>query len=236
VNKKQKRMPAREKTAVRRKLKLDPQNFASRIENMILTGAFKPRERLVEAALSEMFGVSRYLVRDTFKILETKGLVSVTPFKGVVVSELTQQEVEEIFVIRAALEQVGMRLAMESATPEDLVILKKKVEEIEAAYRADDFVAMVSADTGFHDYIFQVPRNIILHRMIVDLRNRCQIIRYSAWSSPEILRQIMEEHRRIVEALEARDIAELNELAERHIRHAKQSYLLRLKTETALLS
>ena len=233
--KKMKRMPAKEKTTVRRKLKLDPQNFASRIENMILTGAFKPRERLIEAALSGMFGVSRYLVRDTFKILETKGLVSITPFKGVVVCELTRQEVEEIFVIRAALEQVGTRLAMENATPEDLNILRKKVGEIEDAYREDDFVAMVSADTRFHDYIFQMPRNKTLHRMINDLRNRCQIIRYSAWSSPDILRQIMEEHRRIVDAMEARDVVQLNELAERHISHAKQSYLLRLKTETALL-
>jgi DNA-binding GntR family transcriptional regulator len=228
-------MPGKEKPTVRKKLKMDPQNFASRIENMILTGAFKPRERLIESALSDMFEVSRYLVRDTFKILETKGLVSVTPFKGVVVSELSQQEVEEIFVIRAALEQVGTRLAMGNATPENLDILRRKVGEIEDAYREDDFVAMVFADTGFHDYIFLMSGNKTLHRMINDLRNRCQIIRYSAWSSPDILRQIMEEHRRIVDAMEARDIAQLSELAEKHISHAKQAYLLRLRTETALL-
>lgn len=228
-------MPAKEKTTIRRKVRMDPQNFASRIENMILTGAFKPRERLIEAALSEMFGVSRYLVRDTFKILETKGLVSVTPFKGVVVGELSKQEVEEIFVIRAALEQVGTRLAMESATPEHIEVLREKVEGIEKAYLEDDLVAMVSADTAFHDYVFQMSENKTLHRMINDLRNRCQIIRYSAWSSPDILRQIMEEHRLIVDAIETRDVARLNELSEKHISHAKQSYLLRLKTETALL-
>ncbi len=228
-------MVAKEKKTTPQKSKMDFQSFVSRIENMILTGKFKPRERLIEAALSEMFGVSRYTVRDAFKVLETKGLVSVTPFRGVVVSELGQQEVEEIFVIRAALEQVALRLSTQNTTTADIKVLRKMVKKIEDAHHGDDFVAMVAADTNFHDYVFQMSRNKTLHRMINDLRNRCHIIRYSAWSSPTILQQVMEEHRLIVDAIEARDVAALNELSERHIRHGKEAYLLRLKAENALL-
>ena len=95
--------------------KMDFQNIVSRIENMILTGAFKPRERLIEATLATMFGVSRYSVRDAYKVLETKGLVRVNPFRGVIVSELSKQEVEEIFVIRTALEQLALELSMNNA-------------------------------------------------------------------------------------------------------------------------
>ncbi len=178
---------------------------------MILTGYFKPRERLVEANLSEMFGVSRYTVRDAFKILETKGMVIVTPFKGVIVSELSQQEVEEIFVIRAGLEQVALRLSTQNTTTVDIKVLRKMVKKIEDAHHDDDFVAMVAADANFHDYVFQMSRNKTLRRMINDLRNRCHIIRYSAWSSPTILKQVMEEHRLIVDAIEARDVAALKE-------------------------
>jgi DNA-binding GntR family transcriptional regulator len=231
-----KRMAAERKKTTPKNNKLDFQNFVSRIENMILTGAFKPRERLIEAALSKMFGVSRYSVRDAFKILETKGLVKVTPFKGVVVSELSKQEVEEIFVIRAALEQLATCLSTEHATAKDIKVLRRMVKKIEAAYREDDFVAMVSADTNFHDTIFQMSQNQSLRRMINDLRNRCHIIRYSAWSSPNILQQVMGEHRLIVEAIEARDVTKLNKLLEKHLSHAKQSYLLRLKAENALLT
>jgi DNA-binding GntR family transcriptional regulator len=214
---------------------MDFQSFVSRIENMILTGTFKPRERLIEAALSEMLGVSRYAVRDAFKVLETKGLVTVTPFRGVVVSELGRQEVEELFVIRAALEQVALRLSTQNTTIVDIKVLRKMVKKMEDAHHDDDFVAMVSADTNFHDYVFQMSRNNTLRRMINDLRNRCHIIRYSAWSSPTILQQVMEEHRLIVDAIEARDVAALNELSERHISHGKEVYLLRLKAENALL-
>lgn len=224
----------REKTTPKKR-KMDFQSFVSRVENMILTGTFKPRERLIEAALSEMFGVSRYLVRDAFKVLETKGLVTVTPFRGVVVSELGQQEVEEIFVIRAALEQAALHLSSQNATTVDIKVLRKMVKKFEDAHRDDDFVAMVAADTNFHDYVFQMSRNKTLRRMINDLRNRCHIIRYSAWSSPNILQEVIEEHRLIVDAIEARDAAALNNLPERHIRHAKEAYLLRLKAENALL-
>ncbi len=228
-------MAAKEKKTTPQKNKMDFQPFVSRIENMILTGTFKPRERLTEAALSEMFGVSRYMVRDAFKVLETKGLVTGTPFRGVVVSELGRQEVEELFVIRAALEQVALRLSTQNTTTVDIKVLRKMVKKIEDAHHDDDFVAMVAADTNFHDYVFQMSRNKTLRRMINDLRNRCHIIRYSAWSSPTILQQVMEEHRLIVDAIEARDVAALNELSERHISYGKEVYLLRLKAENALL-
>jgi len=216
--------------------KMDFQNIVSRIENMILTGAFKPRERLIEATLSEMFEVSRYSVRDAFKVLETKGLVRVTPFKGVVVSELSTREVEEIFVVRTALEQLALKLSMDNATAEDLRVLRRMCKRIEDARHEDDFAAMISTDTDFHNYLFQMSQNNILCRMINDLKNRCHITRYSAWSSPDVLRQVMKEHRMIVDAIEARDMSKLKQLLETHVKRSKQSYLLRLKAETALLA
>jgi DNA-binding GntR family transcriptional regulator len=175
-------------------------------------------------------------VRDAFKVLESKELVTVTPFRGVVVSELSRQEVEEIFVVRAAIEQLALRLSMENAKTDDIKALREMVKKIEDASHKDDFAAMIAADTEFHDYLFQMSRNNILRRMINDLRNRCHIIRYSAWSSPEIVREVMKEHLQMVDALENHDIAKLVQLLEKHLNHARHSYLLRLKAETALLA
>lgn len=228
-------MVLQEKKTAAKKNKMNLHVFVSRVENMILTGTFKPRERLTEAALSEMFGVSRYTVRDAFKVLETKDLVTVTPFRGVVVSELSSEAVEEIFVIRATLEQLAMRMSTMNITQADIKVLRKRVKTLEQAYRTDDFSAMVKADTDFHDYVFQMSRNRTLHRLINDLRNRCHIIRYSAWSSPEVLLKVMEEHTSIVDSIETKNLEALNELAEKHIGHGKNAYLLRLKAENALL-
>ncbi|MGD2125795.1 MAG: GntR family transcriptional regulator [Desulfobacteraceae bacterium] len=214
--------------------KKDFQKFVAKLESMILTGGFKPRERLVEASLSRMFGVSRYWVRDAFKILETKELVTITPFKGVSVSELNEKEVEEIFVIRVALEQLAWRLSMEKATREDIKTLKRLVEKVEKAHKQKDISGMVEADTNFHRYVFRLSGNRNLRRMINDLRNRCHLIRYSAWSSPDVLREIMAEHRQLVEAMEKKDSDRLLELAEGHISHAKKLYVFQLKTGSAL--
>jgi DNA-binding GntR family transcriptional regulator len=175
-------------------------------------------------------------VRDAFKILETKELVTITPFKGVVVSELSEQKVEEIFVIRVAMEQLAARLSLENATAESIKTLRILVEKIKEAGREKNIIAMIEADTHFHDHLFQLSGNLTLHRMINDLRNRSQIIRYAAWSSPDVLNRIFEEHGWIVDAIESRDISQLNNLVEGHIGHAKEVYLFRLKAETALLT
>ena len=227
---------AEKKKGAKNNSKKDFQTFVSKLENMILTGAFKPRERLIEANLSQIFGVSRYWVRDAFKILETKGLVTVIPFKGVMVSELNEQELEEIFVIRVNLEQLAWKLSMENASESDMKTLKRMVRKIEEAHRENDILGMVEADTNFHDYVFQLSQNQTLRRMIKDLRNRCHIIRYSAWSSPDVLRKVLEEHRQFVEAMEGKDPLALENLAADHINHAKQFYIFQLKTENAFKS
>ena len=222
------------KTNAKSNGKKDFQTVVSKLENMILTGAFKPRERLIEANLSQMFGVSRYWIRDAFKIMETKGLVTVIPFKGVMVSELSEQELNEIFVIRVNLEQLAWKLSMENATESDLKTIRRMVEKIEEAHKKDDILGMVEADTNFHDFVFRLCQNRTLRRMIKDLRNRCHIIRYSAWSSPDMMRQVLNEHRQFGEAMENKDAASLERLASEHINRAKQSYIFQLKAENAL--
>ncbi len=68
--------------------------FLATLENLILTGVIKPRERLIEADLVQRLNVSRYLIRDGLKILEAKGLVKIIPYKGAVVTDLSEKEIE----------------------------------------------------------------------------------------------------------------------------------------------
>jgi DNA-binding GntR family transcriptional regulator len=71
---------------------------AKEIEEAILSGQFKPRERLVEMDLISRFGISRTVIREALKRLEAKGLVGSTPYRGVVVADLTVEEIEEIIL------------------------------------------------------------------------------------------------------------------------------------------
>ena len=64
-------------------------NIFKEIEGAILSGKFKPRERLTEMGLMAIYGVGRTVIRETLKKLEAKGLVTIIPFRGAVVTDLT---------------------------------------------------------------------------------------------------------------------------------------------------
>lgn len=213
-----------------RNLKREQDKVFEKFEHLILTGVFRPRERLVEADLAQRLNVSRYWVRDALKILKSKGLVKIIPFKGAVVSDLSEKEINDIFVIRVALEQLAIHLALEKIQKSDIQALKKLAAKFERQFRDNHVQEMIQVNAEFHDYLFRLSDNPALIQMIEDLRTRLHIIRYAAWSSPEVLARIIEEHQQYIRALEKKDSRALDELAEKHISYSKNHYLDQLKT------
>jgi DNA-binding GntR family transcriptional regulator len=217
-------------------LKADFQHVIERLENMILTGVFQPCERLVEQKLAETLGVSRFWVRDAFKILETKGLIKVVPYKGAVVCDLDEAEIEDIFEVRVELDALATRKAAQNVKTSDIHFLKRMAKQFEESVRRRDFGEMISANENLHDYIYELCKNPTLVQMINQLKARGHILRYHAWSSPDTLQRIQKEHHRFIEGLENEDFNLLDDLARRHIRYSKDSYLLHLKAKKANVS
>jgi DNA-binding GntR family transcriptional regulator len=217
-------------------LKEDFQKLIARMENMILTGVFQPRERLVELTLSENLGVSRFWVRDAFKILETKGLIKVVPYKGAVVCDLDEQEIEDIFEVRTELDALATRKAAENIKKSDINFLKRIAKQFDDSVRRGNFGEMISVNENFHDYIYELSKNPTLVKMINQLKARGHILRYHAWASPDIIQRIQKEHKQFIEGLQNKNFEQLDRLARRHISYSKDSYLLRLKTKKAHLA
>jgi DNA-binding GntR family transcriptional regulator len=216
-------------------LKEDFQNLIDRLENMILTGVLKPRERLVELPLSKKLGVSRFWIRDTFKILETKGLIKIIPYKGAVVCDLYEQEIEEIFEVRVELDALATRKAARHIKKSDIDFLKRMADQFEKSVQREDFGEMISVNENFHNYIYDLSKNRTLIQMIDQLKARGHILRYHAWSSPEILQRIQKEHKVFIKAFKEKDIELLDDLARRHISYSKDSYLVQLRAKKANL-
>ena len=223
-------------TSPKKELKSDFQELVTRMENMILTGLLQPRERLVELKLSEELGVSRFWIRDAFKILETKGLIKVVPYKGAVVCDLDEQEIEDIFEVRIELDALATRKAAENVKKSDISILKRMAKQFEGSVRSGDPGDMISANENFHDYIYKLSRNQTLVQMINQLKVRGHILRYHAWNSPETIQRIQQEHRLFIKWMESNDLELLDDLARRHISYSKDSYLLHLKAKKANLA
>ena len=216
--------------------KLEFENLVARLENMILTGVFQPRERLIELNLAGTLNVSRFWIRDALKILETKGLVTMVPYKGAMVSNLEEDIIEEIFQVRISLETLATQLACQNVKAADLRALKRMAKHIRDSFETQDLESMLASNASFHDYIFKLAKNQTLLQIINQLRARCHIVRHSSWSSQSVVNQILEEHDAFIEALQAKDLPKLGELAGVHILRAKDFYLLQLKTRKALTS
>ena len=88
-----------------KKTKKEYEKLLQKLEKLILTNVFKPRQRLVESEVATMLAVSRTWVRDALKELNSRGLVQIIPHKGALVSDLERKEIKDLFAIRLHLEK-----------------------------------------------------------------------------------------------------------------------------------
>jgi DNA-binding GntR family transcriptional regulator len=214
-------------------LKEDFQKLIERLENMILAGVFQPRERLVELNLAKELEVSRFWVRDAFKILETKGLIEVIPYKGAMVCDVDEHEIENIFEVRVELDSLATRKAAENAQKSDIKYLKRMARKFEESVNSGDLGEMISANEDFHNYIYELSQNPTLIQVINQLKAQSHILRYHAWASPDVIKRIQKEHKLLIEAIGSKDLKLLDDLARRHISYSKDTYLLHLKAKKA---
>ncbi len=102
----------------------DPATVATRVAELlrddIIQGIICGGERLSEVALAKRYGISRIPIREALRIVEGQGLVEIHPFTGAFVSELSVDDVVDIFEIHEALESIALRLALPQLTSDDL--------------------------------------------------------------------------------------------------------------------
>jgi len=204
------------------------------LENAILTGELKPRERLVENDLASRLGVSRTPVREALRRLEERGLVRILPHRGAVVSDISTGEVENIYSVRIHLESLASQIACERIGPDGI----KRVEEMEAAYEAvaarREIRSLMRANDRFHDAIYVATENPCLFELIQQLRRQVHAVRFYAWAQPERIVRSLTEHRQMLGVLRQRDGDRLAKLTQEHLRVAQDTYLAHLGARAAI--
>lgn len=139
------------------------------LRTRILTGDFPAGHQLRQDAIAGEYNVSRIPVREALQRLDAEGLVSFQPHKGAVVSQLSLDEIEELFEVRKLLECDLLRHAVPRLTPADL----KSVEDIlmvyDEAFRAGDVSKWGELNREFHDRLYRAsnrPKTLEIVRMI----------------------------------------------------------------------
>lgn len=127
-----------------------------KVREAIVDGYFLPGDRLVERDLCVQLGVSRTIVREVLRHLESEGLVSNLPNKGPIVAQLDIDEARQIYEIRGALEGMAARLCAEHSSPEIVAALEASLQGIRDCYRDKDMPGVLAHTSTFYQTLFTV--------------------------------------------------------------------------------
>lgn len=142
------------------------------LRESIVAGRLAPGTRLVERELIGMTGVSRTVIREALRQLESEGLVAMVPNKGPVVRELTVTEAKDLYAIRAVLEGLAARLFVENASDIQIRILERCLTVTARAYKTGDPEQILEAKNRFYDALFEGAGSETLSSMIATLHGR----------------------------------------------------------------
>ena len=187
------------------------------VRNGILRGDLPPGTALTETDLANTIGGSRTPVRQALGRLQQEGLIEVGPRRQLIVRGFTLEHREEMLLLRRALEAVSVRRAcavMAVGDVDQLRLLIIRQRRAAAAGVADDFLDL---DEQFHLAIAEGARLPILHAFLGQLRGFVRVARLGATRPTSALDEVVNEHERIVDAIEAHDAAAAIRALEAHL-------------------
>jgi phosphonate utilization transcriptional regulator len=180
-----------------------PMLVQKELERNILAGDLPAGSKLNEAAIAERLGVSRGPVREAFRALEESGLVRLEKNRGVFVRQIPIEEADEIYELRAVLDEfVGRRLA-QTSTPEHIRELRARVDRMEKAAARGDVDAYLATNVEFHDRMVELAGNtklLVTYRRLV---NELHLFRRATLAQGGVLPVSTREHRAIVDKIAA---------------------------------
>jgi len=189
----------------------------------IEAGVYKPGDRLVESELAERLGVSRTPVREALQRLETQSMLH-RDGRSLIVASLDHTQLSELYVVRGELEGLAARLAAQHATEEEIRILRSMVDEDRRLTGADPR-ALSRANRRFHKQIHLACHNRFLVQQL-DLVHRSMALLATTSFAAEGRDEVgLDEHDRIVRAIEARDAEAACQAMRIHISRAFETRL-----------
>jgi len=201
-------MPAADKLAALRPVgghrTLAERAFAT-LHEAIVTGVLAPGERLPIEELAEILEMSPMPIREALRQLDSVGLVENIPHRGARVTELTIDDLREVYEARLALEPLAVRHAAENFTEADVELASARLEDHVKAYKQRDLGVVWSTHTAFHFALYSAAKSRWMIRLIHPLWETSERYRFAMLPVRLNLDQRRLEHERILRACAAHD-------------------------------
>jgi DNA-binding GntR family transcriptional regulator len=195
----------------------------SSLREAITNGYFEPGEKLDQDRIAVELQVSRTPVREALRRLQADGFVDIRPHYGAFIHRVSQDEIREVFEVRAVLETEMVR-QVTPVIPEVVVDeLDRWLSDSRAQLEVGNITKHFETDVHFHETLLNSVQNGLLKEMLDSLTNRLFMVRRLAQSKPgPHIPESLQEHRGILRAIRARDADRAAALMNQHLQHSSQ--------------
>lgn len=174
------------------------------IINEIISGELKPGERIIENSLTRRLDVSQAPVREALRELVVMGFLESVPYKGTTVRRFSQEELNEVYLVRSALESLGARLAASRITSDDQKTLQDILDRMVDEARKGSLRETARLNTEFHETILIISGNRMLHNLWKSMQFGYWTLLTTTMSGRD-LEALALRHEAVLEALMSKD-------------------------------
>jgi DNA-binding GntR family transcriptional regulator len=208
------------------------------VRRRIIMGEIEPGINISELALAEEFGVSRTPVRETFKQLQTEGLIEIRPRVGTFVTTPSRREIIELFEMKELLEGAAARLLAQRGRVPEIDQLEENLRHADEAVAGDDRSRYADLVEEFHDLLIRGADNSKLKSHYRTLMNQLAYSRlvHTSLSQPGRPLQSEREHHDVLDLIIEKDGDSAERVMREHVRASRQALLAGLSSPPAAVT
>jgi DNA-binding GntR family transcriptional regulator len=196
------------------------------LRDAIMRCSLRPGQRLVIDELAKNLEVSAIPVREALQLLQSEGLVTSVPHVGATVSPIARESIDEVFTVMEGLEIVATRSAAQRLTEEGAATLVAVVAEMDQAVADGRHEEWADLNSRFHLSISRLSAMPMLNDMMERVMARWDRLRRYYFEGVLVHRieRAQEEHRGLLQAIQARDLVGLEQRVKQHNQGALLAY------------
>lgn len=175
------------------------------IRDRILKGEYRIGEKIKENQIATEFRVSRTPIREAFKQLENEGLIDYIPNRGCFAKGFTRQDIEDIYAVRKALELMAVEWAVSRISDSQIEALKEQSELMEFYTVKKDSDKVLELNSAYHNIIYDAAGSRFMAQILRSYKEYIEQTRKVILYEQSYLEEILQEHKKVLEAIVARD-------------------------------
>lgn len=191
------------------------------LKGRIIKGEYAIGEKLKEIKIAEELGTSRTPVRDAFKELEKEGLVECIPNKGCFAKGFTKRDIDDIYEVRKALEIMAVKWSVGRISEEEIKELHEQCDLMEFYAERKNVKKVLELNKDFHEIIYKSTGSRFMSQVLRSYKAYIEQTKKTLYYEEKYLMQILNEHRKILEYIEKKDVEGACNAISLHLENSK---------------